>query len=102
MDQIFLSIPVVRRYSAFFAGRGSKMVKTRRLSPKSIFDEDLLDFFRANNIKELFAIKIWGHIIRSNGLVSIQDIPELPKAAYTLLPLTYFLVYYVNLFCFSL
>ncbi|KAJ3157800.1 sorting nexin [Geranomyces variabilis] len=63
------------------------MVKTRVLSPKSLFDEDLvIEAFESKGIKASSARKMWRMLIQHSGKIThYNQIPDFPKAAVKLL-----------------
>ena len=58
----------------------------RTLNPQSVWDiEPLLEAFSAAGVKSIHADRLWSHIQRHPNIQSFDEVPELPKAALSLL-----------------
>ncbi|GFR39952.1 hypothetical protein Agub_g30 [Astrephomene gubernaculifera] len=61
------------------------MPAPRKLSPQSVWDTSaVLQAFQEEGIKQLHAVRMWGHLIR-HPESSWHDVPDMPKAAVALL-----------------
>jgi len=67
------------------SGNWVSMAPRRTLSPKPLFDRALLlQAFETAGVKEMHAVKLWGHALRDPD-EDVRNVPDLPKAAAALL-----------------